>query len=379
MNDLERRLRELGEQARGEVKRDLTPRRSALQKIRRRRLAAGTSVFTTLALLVGGGAFALSRAEGEQPPVPPADARRTPDPSACGFPLDFEPTYLPPGFSGEPRPRPEDAPWVVARFDGGKGAVIDLTTPAHGFSQTRPSEIEVLDGPATIGAIHEGYSVAFDRGRCHYVLNAYGVSMRELQRFAEGLRELTPLPFAGMWPEDSRGPAYDACKVRPLDRRWPLTVARDFVRKVVGWRRYELDTSDKGNPRKVNVNGPNPPYEDRVPDVQLFLKEVLPDCWSITSVTTGRLHRATDPGVSVRGRTVEIAFDPHEAAAATVEVGYGGRVATAEWEGGDPVVRLELPFDPDTTGHFLVLLRNPNGFPFGAIGRALPPGDFPPG
>lgn len=374
MNDLERRLRELGEQSRMRLTGELSPRPDALRTIRRRRFAAATSVFTSVAIVAAAGAFVWARNDTERPALPPAEARRTPDPSTCGWPLDFEPTYLPPGFR-EVAHR-SDAPGVIARFDGNEGAVIDVTTPEWGFQQTRPTEIDVLHGPATIGAIHEGYSVAFDRARCRYVMNGYGVTKRELRLFAEGLRELTPLPFTGMWPEDSRAAAYDTCKSQPLDRRWPVLVAKDFVADVLGWHGYTLDTSDKGNPRKFDIHRPVSADNERVPHVQVFVREVLPGCWSVHSVTTGRDRLADDPVVTVRDGVVEISFDPHGAVAATAEVEYGGRVATATWSGGTPVVRLDLRFEPTTTGHFLIVLRDSNGAVVGAIGAALPPGDF---
>ncbi|MEA2517646.1 MAG: hypothetical protein QOG16_1484 [Actinomycetota bacterium] len=61
---------------------------------------------------------------------------------------------------------------------------------------------------------------------------------------------------------------------------------------------------------------------------------------------------------------------------AIFEVGYTGQTTRYVWEGGSTGAAFTLDFEPSGTGHFLVLLRDPNGEVFSAFGSALPEGNF---
>ena len=113
------------------------------------------------------------------------------------------------------------------------------------------------------------------------------------------------------------------------------------------------------------------------PAIMVYTRKEIPRCWSIGSVSRLPDRRPTGVGIGVTGRKVVIGFDPLGAASASLEVGYGGRVATQTWQAGeDTAVHFELDFEPDTTGHFLILMRDETGAVFSATGGPLPAGDF---
>ncbi len=122
--------------------------------------------------------------------------------SECGRPFPFTPSWLPHrffphlffgsgGMGSSPLPHPEAEGHFQERApgEGGSGipAFIDVDTTGGLWRQSHRRLIEVLGNRATLGWIHEGYSVEFDHEGCGYSLNAYGISQGALRRFAEGL------------------------------------------------------------------------------------------------------------------------------------------------------------------------------------------------
>jgi hypothetical protein len=73
-----------------------------------------------------------------------------------------------------------------------------------------------------------------------------------------------------------------------------------------------------------------------------------------------------------------VRFDAHGARAAKVIVGYGAQIVTAErvLNAKEAPFSLRLPHDPDSSGHFLVLLRDDSGGIYSAYGGPLPAGDY---
>jgi hypothetical protein len=375
MNDVERRLRDLGDRAGDEVIPALRPRADALRRIRRRRAALSTTALACVATIGAAGAFAWT-GEGSREPLPPADGPSVAEPRGCRS-IPFEPTYVPEGFEREPaRPVDGGTPGLVATFESNRPASIQVTTRHYAFVQTRPRPIEVLGAPGTIGLVHEGYSVEFHHGACEYVLNGYGVTKSELRRFATGLVPAGKAPSVTVaWPEDTFEDAERACaEAEPRERTAPQVVSR-FATEVLGWD--SPIWSQAGSSGRWTITPGGGVAGAGVPaGVQAWTTEVVPGCWSITSASRLPDRRPTGVGVSVRGRLVEIAYDTLGASEVSVEVGYGGRTREVYDRRGRGFVRVRLQDHPDTTGHFLVLFRNGDGDVFTAHAVPLPAGDF---
>lgn len=379
MNDVERRLKELGEKADDRVG-PLSPRPESLRRIRRRRLVTSTSAFLSVALVLAGGAWAWSAAsDRDDRPLPPADGRAL---SACER-LTFEPTYLPDGFDRTPRPPTESRPHPIAWFDGGHARSIEVVTPEHAYEQTQATVLVVLGTKASIGAIHEGYSVELVHGGCEFVLNGWGVTRAELAGFAGGLRSIHDAlgeGFAAIWPEDTSVEAERGC-VRDASRRSPTTVAADFATGVIGWDAAVVEPAeDRVDAWTVRPDHPEELGGEVRAGILVSMAEVMPRCWSIVSVSRLPDRGDTGLGVSVAGDEFMLAFDPLGAASATAIVAYGtdpARSVTLQWERGQgDFVRTDLPFHPSSTGHFLIFFRDEEGRTFSAAGGSLPPGDF---
>ncbi|MFN2588956.1 MAG: hypothetical protein ABR613_12685 [Actinomycetota bacterium] len=387
MNEIERGLRELGEEAGRESAGDLRPRPGSLGRVRLRRRLLSGSVALCTALVVAGGVVlagdggprrdpAPARQEDEPSPQPDQRAER------CGVP--FEPTYLPPGFEAGPKEGAGgDAPDVVgtvAHFGGSTGRFIEVTVPFRGgFAETRRAAVTVLGRRGVLGAIHEGYAVEFRVGRCRYELLGYGVTRRQLRDFAEGLVATEPRAsayFAAVWPEDTAAGARRGC--RRGDRSDPVGVASDFTAQVMRWLDPDVAIVARSpSERTLDVRpadgvGREPPIRR---GVRLHMREVLPDCWSVASASPPDERAVL--GISVRGEKVDVSFDRGTGVGATVEIGYGRSKVRKVWDArARGLLHLDIGFEPETTGHFLILLHDADGTTFTALGRPLPPGDF---
>lgn len=320
----------------------------------------------------------------------------------CGPPVDFEPTYLPdewvkalqPGEGGGGEFRGivghygNDAPpGTTQKARVGFSDLIEGESP---YPLTGGEEIRVLDEPALLGEIHEGFSVEFAQHDCDYFLIAFGISRDEFRRFAEGLRlpgEFAPAEpgdesFGGIWPEDTAQEANNACNEVPAIESWrteALRAAKEFGRQVLGWEPAALVRLEEG--RRVDVelrrSGSDDGAKADGPAVIVYMTEVFDDCWSVGSVSRLPDNKPTGASVGVTGRDVHIGFDDLGAESAVIEVGYGGQIVTEDWmEGEETVVALRLDFDPDTTGHWWVLFQDADGRVFSATGGNLPVGDF---
>lgn len=381
MNDVERRLKGLGERASEDVARQLRPRPEALRRIRLRRAALSTTALACVATVVAAGAFAWTAEERDAivRPVPPA--AESPSAERDCASLVFEPTYVPEGFDRRAEyDRGGATPGLVATFPSDRPASIQVTTPEYAFVQTRPRHVRVLGEPASIGLIHEGYSVAFHHDGCEYVLNGYGITKEELKRFATGLVEgrVTPEgdPAMVVWPEDTIDAAEEACaEAGPRERTNPQVVS-GFAMDVLGW-----DSPIYEAPRTSSAPWVVFPSEratfggDVEAGVRVWTTEVVPGCWSIRSVSRLADRRPTGVGVSVDGEIVEVTYDPLGSTTVMIEVGYGGRNRRFHNRFLD-AARIWLRFTPDTTGHVFVLLRDEDGDVFTAYATPLPAGDF---
>lgn len=393
MKDVEARLKQLGEVADATLPPHVSPRPEALKRIRmRRRALSGGLVLCSVLVATVGVVLAGSgpeprpvRPAHEDPVVVPPD--ETARPSRCF--LGFEPTYVPPGFEAKPvRVAGEEGAvppgYPAATFRGPRGSTIEVTFPEdEGFAETRRRIIAVLDDKAVLGDIHEGFAVDFEVGRCRVELLGYGIERSQLRLFAMGLVSTGPIGprFGAVWPEDTASEARRGCAGNRT-RTDPTTVAERFAQEILRWEATETSTFVSTRTETVEVEVGYDGY-DATPDertgrgVRLSMREVLPDCWSVIAASPLPERRLSTLSVGVNGSFANVVFERHGVTSATIEFGYGSTMSTVHWQRGEPhPVTVPVGGRTDTTGHFLVILRDADGDPFTAIGRPLPPGDF---
>lgn len=389
MNDVERRLRDLGERARRDVGAPLRARPEALRRIRLRRgLASGAAALSAVAIVAGGIGVAGLRTPGRED-VRPAQVA-TPGPEAGGCGITFGPTYLPEGFDPEPHPgsgghddvTAAERAGIIGHFRGPRGVYVDVLETAPPSAPVRRSQITVLGAPATLGAIHEGHSVEFRAGTCDYSLAAYGLTRGELRRFAEGLEAGSTSADGDqrpvVWPEDTRAEAETVCARSRARERTAPAIATRFAVEVLEWDSPILEPPPKpGDPWTVTPLGGDLYGGEVDAGVRIWTTEVRPRCWSVSGVSRLADRRPTGVAVEVNGRSVDVGFDPLGAAAAEIRVGYGGRWALRVWDApAEPVVPLRLGFRPESTGSLLILLEDESGDVFSAVALSLPAGGF---
>lgn len=413
MRDIERELRALGERSRNEDQSRSALSGTTMRRIRLHRLAAGTTGLVVALGLVLGGSFVAGALDSNDRGIGPAQASpsasaSSPDPSnkeagRCGPPVDFRPTYLPDGWIEDlQRGDGGGGGWrgIVGHFgndaergttDKADGGFADLIASERPYQQGNTEKIRVLDAPATLGDIHEGYSVEFTQYGCDYFLIAFGISRDELRRFAEGLRlpgtyvpgEPAEESFAAIWPEDTAEEAEQRCRRHSRTPNvWSanrVTTAGRFSADVLMWEepliRYTPTAKEVQKMeirRSENDDGPRA----RGPAVIVYLTEFVPRCWSVVSV--GRLpdDKPTGLSITVRGKDVEIGFDDLGADSIYFEIGHGYYTNSSGPEPPDGRITAHLRYPRGETGHFLLLFKDENGDVFSAAGGPLPAGDF---
>lgn len=322
----------------------------------------------------------------------------------CGPPVDFKPTYLPEGWIGDLQPDSggggawrgivghygNDAP--ASTTDKAVGGFADLIAMERPYAQGNKEKIRVLDKPATLGDIHEGYSVEFSQHGCDYFLIAFGVTRGELGRFAVGLRlpgtfvpaePVDAEDFSALWPEDTAVEAEQACQEQSdIPNSWrddALSASSRFANEVLGWsdpRVIQRELGHGGQSVEIRRSEVDDGPEADGPAVVVSLNEVATDCWSVVSVSRPPDNRPTGVSISVRGRDVEIGFDDLGADSVSFEMGHGSYVITSEPEPPDGRITVLLNYPLGKTGHFLLLFKDADGIVFSAAGGPLPAGDF---
>lgn len=383
MNDVEPRLRDLGERAKDEIGAGVTPRREHLRRIRRRRLVVSTSAFACAATLAAAGAFAWAARTPEHPRVRPAQEGPSFEEQVECLEVPFVPGWVPERFGTRPQlGRDKTRPGVVQSFHGRGPDAIEVVAHPGTTAQFRPEWVEVLGGRASLGRTLEGWSVELHAGGCEFVLNGYGVSKGELERFATALRpppRFTTMPFRGtIWPPDDLDDASHECTVDMHDRDDAVAVAEDFLRAELGWEDPIVVRPRHPGDSWFGTVAAADAYET-APGIELEMTEVQPRCWSVEAV--GRFAGRRVPEgleVTVDGSEVVLSYQPANAAKATAVVRYGPRtvrkVVDVRAYGG---ARVDLGFRPRGPGSILVLLEDEEGFVFTAVGTALPPATPP--
>jgi hypothetical protein len=179
-------------------------------------------------------------------------------------------------------------------------------------------------------------------------------------------------PFA-IWPEDTRPEALAAegglANGKDPWRKDAEKTARRFARVVLGWK--DADIHDCEGPTRCR-NCVIVERRDDAASVIVAMRRLLADRW--WSVTWVGEEKDYGFGISVRGSKVTMGFDLQGAASVSIIVGYG------EHDMSKTVMRtsttLDLGFDPNRSGHVLLLFRDRKGKVFSAEGSSLPGGDF---
>lgn len=314
----------------------------------------------------------------------------------CGLPLRFAPTYLPSDWPRGFVPLSEDAEAVSVLGHFGpyrepQGADFSvgfagLATHDMPFIPPESADLEILGSPASLEEDENSVRTAFGYEGCRYSLYGIGMERAEFVRFAEGLRprddasgDGEPTAFAAIWPEDDRASAVEGCGRDVSLRSDPASVALEFGSEVLGWEQAAgFGNASPGVPYEIRRDASDDGRKAKGAAVHVYLFEVSSDCWSVYSVSpvpegSVRAHGS----MSVRGRDVFMRFAKRGAASVTHQVGYSGEVTRHEWSSGQPEnVTFTLNFEPEGTGHFLLLYRDPDGAVFSAQGSSLREGDF---
>lgn len=316
---------------------------------------------------------------------------------SCANKVDFVPTYLPEGWARELQPGGGGGGWfrgVVGHYGGraqngtvekAASGFADLLTEAA-YAQSSKTTISVLNASATLGSIHEGYSVEFRRKGCEFVLMGFGVDRDELRRFAEGLRRRRyadvsdgrsrGAEFAAMWPEDTYSEAKAGCAGLGSSsnsfRHDAMKVAIEFATEVLAWRDATGAVLELGHGgQRIELR-----RSTTRAAVVVSMAEVLPGCWSVVNVGRPPDDRPTGLSISVRGRHVEIGYDALGADSVYFEMGHGNYTTSSDSEPANGRITALLRYERGDTGHFLLLFQDKDGEVFSAAGGPLPPGDF---
>ena len=170
-----------------------------------------------------------------------------------------------------------------------------------------------------------------------------------------------------VWPQDT----FQAASEAPPEawRDDPNAVAAQFATTVLGWNEVRIRTTRYGV-RTANVEAIEPGMEKPL-DVDL---RVAPsDTWSVLNVMP---HGEYLPSVTVHGTRASVGIElDGDAVSADVTIGYDGKDHTVTTH-QDGTVHVDLGTKPRTSGHFLILSRDPHGDVVSATGSTLPAGDF---
>jgi hypothetical protein len=174
-----------------------------------------------------------------------------------------------------------------------------------------------------------------------------------------------------LWPEDTYEAALAATQNGGASawRTDPKETAARFASEVLGWNRAAVEMVRRKDTSASAIVSRGTPG-DRV---DLGLRAPLPGTWSVLNVFP---HGEYFPSVRVRNGRASLGVELEgDAASAEVTVGYGGRDRSVSTEHAG-TVSIDLGFEPSTSGHFLILFRDPRGETVSAVGTTLPAEDF---
>lgn len=399
MRDIERELRDLGRRIEADVdtRGGLSDR--SRKRIRFRRSASAAASVFVIMLLVATATYSIASMRGDDA-IPPAD-------SDSEVFIEFTRSG---GFTGETL-------ILMVRRDGSALLESVEVQPPSSIAfvvEDEPMEdltlaVEHVEWPSLEGdylledvvvadgyryeLVHEGHTIVSEPGA---EPQSIGHLIRVLEAITKTYRpdeadhervdvQVDETNFAALWPEDTATEAEAACTEAASDpaasfRDDPLPLAHAFAVDVLGWEQPGPVIVRKAGDgeRTIEVRREEGDQGRRAGGaaVQVYVREVAPDCWSVVSVSRLPDKRPTGVGISVRGRDVEVGFDDLGAESVAFEIGHGFYGLTSEPAGRDGRVTMRLTYPPNDTGHFLLLFKDEDGRVFSASGGPLPAGDF---
>ena len=279
-------------------------------------------------------------------------------------------------------------PRALVHYTDVEGRFIDVVPGEIVWPPFDEEPISVLDGDGTIHGIEDGHAVTFSTGGCDFQLIAYGSDEATVRDFVDGLvlrghADESRDGFA-LWPESKPEDAYESCGGLSMQyRNDAQETATAFAAEVLGWDDAVPaggELSVEGDFTSVRVRRESEPEVK----VDVALREVAPDCWSVTSVSSPVTPgEPTSLSVSKRGETLTVGFSlaarglEDTAAAIRMPIKDGNLTMTAdEFRSQGEVMEVVRPSQRNGPGGFLILIEDGNGRVVGAIGMALPTGDF---
>jgi hypothetical protein len=271
----------------------------------------------------------------------------------------------------------------------GKGA---FPPRPKSLKKTETSRLECVPGDV------DAYWTTFsDSGRNFYALAAFGKSASPgLQDEAWAVLDSLRFDPAGekpaedqnddpkegfaLWPGDNQESTKEHCATSgDAVTTDPSSVALEFGAQKLGWgKTIAISLGENGDYRELELrrDPDDDGQEAEGAAVRVWVLEVEPDCWFLTSVSRLPDHRPTGVGISVDGREFSIGFDPQGADEVRGEIYHGETGTNLRWVEGETVFEGKLGIRPQTTGHYLLLFLDDHGEVFSATGGALPAGDF---
>jgi hypothetical protein len=284
---------------------------------------------------------------------------------------------------------------AVVHFIDGEGRSIDVIAgPTESTGQGQGTSIEVLDRQGTLTEEGGARSLVFSHGGCTYQLLTDRLSDSEFRIFARTLtlrgQANSPNDAFAMWPVTKPEEAYSMCFLATDQTQEflsePQAVAATFALEELGFKdaRVEgssIDINSEADQHAVEVaNGPSP----SAVRVLVSVREVAADCWVVSSVSSPvGPGGPTSLSVTKRGARLIVGFDlaarglDQSAATILMPVEDGDLSMTAEeFRSAGQRFRVGSPELAERPGGFLLLIKDRAGQVIGAIGQALPSGDF---
>ena len=288
-------------------------------------------------------------------------------------------------------PLAQQNPQALVHFARPNGSFVDVIAGGRAFPPTDEERIDVMGGTGAIHQIEDGYAVTFATGGCEFQLLAYGSIVEGVKDFVQSL-ELrghggSPSDAFALWPETRPEDAYESCYTADSFRQEAESVAAVYAIDVLGWDEAVIEassTDDDTGQADPTVEVSRDPTSSGSPRVGMLVREVAADCWSVISVGT-----PVEPGepealsVTKRGARLNVAFDlearglDEKAAIIRMPVEDGSVSMTAdEFRSSGQQIEGVFRSLKNGPGAFLILVEDRNGQVIGAIGQALPSGDF---
>ena len=295
-------------------------------------------------------------------------------------------------------PLAQQSPRALVHYsDGGPGRYIDVIAGETVWPPFDEERIDVLGTNGFLHRIEDGYAITFGMGGCEFQLLGYGFDEAQIRDFVSGL---ALRGHSGsfddsfvMWPEPAPEDAYVGCRQagpgQDSFRADAAETAREFARQQLRWNEAVIEPAPGDYDMEQGyqaVDVARYPVSSGAPRVRMIMREVAPECWSVSSLGTvlnDSIPRDAPAGMrvgSIDGTTTAMFDLEREAAGQRVasvrlKVGPGSVLLYRdEFEDKGRIELVDAPWNAPT--YVLVLLLDAQGEVVGAIGQALPSGDF---